>query len=285
MELMTFEQFCDRLILDGVYQGEDSHLYRPNKKPVSRKCLNGYWMTRVRYDGHNYNFMEHRVVWYMHNHYIDPDKEINHIDFNRENNNISNLELVTRKENMRWSVINGRMNTAKGEKSGKSILTNAQAQAIRYLYQEGFLQERIANLFQIPNRNTVSRIVTRKRYDCVPDAETVSEVYEEVVKAQLKSVPAIKDEKDALLCCSIGLASECGEFSDIVIKSVFQGHDFDEIHAISEMGDIMFYLCGLASLMGISFKELMAENLAKVKRRYPNGYNNIDSINRKENDV
>lgn len=284
-KIMSFEEFCDKLISEGVYQGENSHLIRPNGKPVSRKCLNGYWMTRVRCHGHTYSFMEHRVIWYMHNHFIEHDKEINHIDFNRENNNISNLELVTRKENMHWTAVNGRINPPVGEKSGKAILTNAQAQAIRYLYQEGFLQEHIAELFKIPNRNTVSRVVTRKRYDCVPDADTILDVYEEVVKSQLKMSPSIRTEKDALFCCSMGLASECGEIIDVITKSAFQGHDFDEIHAISEMGDILFYLCGLSTLMGISFKELAIENLAKIRKRYPNGYNNLDSINRKEDDI
>jgi len=51
----------------------------------------------------------HRLVWETFNGEIPPDKEIDHIDCNRENNNLNNLRLVTHKENLNNSItINNR---------------------------------------------------------------------------------------------------------------------------------------------------------------------------------
>ena len=45
--------------------------------------------------------MAHRVVWEMFNGRIADDMEIDHIDHSRKNNNISNLRLVTKSDNMK----------------------------------------------------------------------------------------------------------------------------------------------------------------------------------------
>lgn len=65
---MSFTEFCDRLIADGAYQSEkDGHIYRASGNILSRQCRNGYYLLRKQYDGITYHFMEHRVVYYMHN--------------------------------------------------------------------------------------------------------------------------------------------------------------------------------------------------------------------------
>lgn len=46
---------------------------------------------------------------------VNPDElpEVNHLDFNRENNTVSNLEWVTRSQNMKYSARAGRSNNPK----------------------------------------------------------------------------------------------------------------------------------------------------------------------------
>lgn len=46
----------------------------------------------------------HRVVWESYKGVIPKGMEINHIDGNKENNHVANLEVLTRKENMRHAV-------------------------------------------------------------------------------------------------------------------------------------------------------------------------------------
>lgn len=56
----------------------------------------------------------HRTKYYVHRLVVHAffdcdltDKDVNHIDGNKHNNHISNLELCTRKENIRHAVDNG----------------------------------------------------------------------------------------------------------------------------------------------------------------------------------
>lgn len=46
----------------------------------------------------------HRLIWEVVNGEIPKDKEINHLDENKENNAISNLSLVSHLENMEWGT-------------------------------------------------------------------------------------------------------------------------------------------------------------------------------------
>jgi hypothetical protein len=56
---------------------------------------------------------------------------INHIDFNRSNNNISNLEWVTQKQNVIHSHVAGRCPRKNGEAHPRAKLTDIQVEEIR----------------------------------------------------------------------------------------------------------------------------------------------------------
>lgn len=58
--------------------------------------------------------MEHRVVWCWHNGAIPNGLVVNHKDYNRSNNLIDNLELLTQKENTEYSRCH--FNPCRGER-------------------------------------------------------------------------------------------------------------------------------------------------------------------------
>jgi NTP pyrophosphatase (non-canonical NTP hydrolase) len=92
-----------------------------------------------------------------------------------------------------------------------------------------------------------------------------------------------------LLTGSIGLASEGGEFSEIVKKCVFQGKPMDEdtiFHMKRELGDIMWYWISACRSLDLDPNEVIEENVNKLKARYPGGEFDVHySENRQEGDL
>src|SRR6056300_783407 len=92
-----------------------------------------------------------------------------------------------------------------------------------------------------------------------------------------------------LLTGSIGIASEGGEFSEIVKKCVFQGKPMDDetvFHCKRELGDIMWYWVNSCRALGLDPNEVIAENVNKLKARYPGGeFDVYYSENRKDGDL
>jgi len=79
---------------------------------------------------------------------------------------------------------------------------------------------------------------------------------------------------------SQGLAGEAGEVTDIVKKHVWHGHAISRDDVVKELGDVMHYVAGVATLFEIPMEEVLGTNIDKLKKRFPNGFNQEDSIKR-----
>jgi NTP pyrophosphatase (non-canonical NTP hydrolase) len=92
-----------------------------------------------------------------------------------------------------------------------------------------------------------------------------------------------------LLTSGIGLASEGGEFNEIVKKIFFQGKPLDEdniFHMKRELGDIMWYWMNACNALGLDPNDVIAENVHKLESRYPGGsFDAHYSENRKDGDL
>ena len=92
-----------------------------------------------------------------------------------------------------------------------------------------------------------------------------------------------------LLTAGIGLASEGGEFDELVKKMVFQGKPWNEDvrhHMFRELGDVMFYWMEACRAIGVDPNEVIEENVRKLEARYPGGKFTVErSENRKEGDL
>lgn len=278
---MTFVEFCERLKADGALIGADWHLYRKDGKPLSRMCRNGYYMVRKMYDNQMYHFMEHRVIWYICKHYIRDDMVINHKDFDRANNNITNLELVSQKENVRHAVENGRYPDVSGANSPKAALSEAEVQAIRYMAEKGWKQTELAKLFNANNQNLISRVVTGARYGKVQDASSVLAIYPTIV-----AKTSNRDSyRETLSNIGLGIAGEAGEVADALKKHLHHGHDLDVNALLLELGDVMYYICWLCLELGIDFSEICFANMKKLNDRYPDGFSAERSMHRESGDI
>lgn len=109
-------------------------------------------------NGKNKTYAVHRLLGLA---YIDnPDNkpEINHIDGNRVNNIVENLEWVTHAENMQHSYrVNRRTNC--GENNPNAILTEEKVATIRSLFEiDKISRKELAIMFNI-NYQTVAKII------------------------------------------------------------------------------------------------------------------------------
>lgn len=106
---------------------------------------------------------------------------------------------------------------------------------------------------------------------------------------KIAALDGIQLNMPLLLTSSIGLASEGGEFSEIVKKMSFQGKPYTEenrFHMKRELGDIFWYWTNACRALGYDPNDVIAENVSKLEARYPGGkFDAYYSENRKEGDL
>lgn len=87
--------------------------------------------------------------------------------------------------------------------------------------------------------------------------------------------------KDAeLLNAALGLADEAGEFAGHIKKFFFHGHEMGWVDFVEEAGDVMWYLAQAAKALGITLEEIAEGNIGKLKIRYPEKFEDHQSITR-----
>lgn len=95
-----------------------------------------------------------------------------------------------------------------------------------------------------------------------------------------ENMNAVRQEKHALH----GMVSEIGELHGIYQKK-YQGHDFDEHHAMSELGDLLWFIAEYCTSMGWLLEDVMEMNIEKLVARYPDGFEADRSLHRAEGDI
>lgn len=76
-----------------------------------------------------------------------------------------------------------------------------------------------------------------------------------------------------------GMASECGEIHSIYQKQL-QGHEVYEDEVAEELGDLLWFCAELADCIGMDLGDVAEMNIAKLRKRYPEGFDADRSINR-----
>ena len=104
----------------------------------------------------------------------------------------------------------------------------------------------------------------------------------EYQKKAMKSLNPSLNNDEVLLNGVMGLCGESGEVIDILKKHLSQGHELNKEKMIEELGDVAWYLAETAYALGVDLDTVLSNNLKKLSKRYPNGFNVDDSINRSE---
>lgn len=104
-------------------------------------------------------------------------------------------------------------------------------------------------------------------------------------KEAMKLLNPKLDNKDVLINGVMGLCGESGEVIDIVKKWLAQGHQLDKERMKSELGDVAWYLAETATALDVPLEQIFQANLDKLHKRYPQGFNTEDSVNRAGDDL
>lgn len=96
--------------------------------------------------------------------------------------------------------------------------------------------------------------------------------YQLAVERTLKSDhdPAMKR-----LAVTLGLCGEAGEVAEIVKKRYLHGRPMDVAKLAEELGDVLWYVAGVASSYGIELSDVAEFNIDKLKQRYPDGFQEL----------
>lgn len=157
---------------EGIYEASSEGRIRriahiPNARPAPyylRELSHpgGYRMVALHKDKKQRHRLIHRLVMAaFHGH---SKLEVNHLDGNKRNNGLLNLEYVTKQNGEHAS----RMKLSpRGERQGGSKLTESQVLEIRKLRSQGHTLQALADRFRVNNMN-IHYIVTRKTWKHLP---------------------------------------------------------------------------------------------------------------------
>lgn len=87
---------------------------------------------------------------------------------------------------------------------------------------------------------------------------------------------------DSMLHGILGLVGESGEVVDLVKKHLYQGHPIDKTKLKEELGDILWSLTLTAFSLDTSLEQIAENNIEKLQKRYPDGFDAERSIQREK---
>ncbi len=83
------------------------------------------------------------------------------------------------------------------------------------------------------------------------------------------------------IIAALGLAGEAGEFANMIKKLTAHGHAIPAEEFAEELGDVLWYLAEAATACGLTLHDIAEQNVNKLKARYPEGFSQERSRNRK----
>jgi hypothetical protein len=112
--------------------------------------------------------MSHRLIWIIHYGLItDSSLVINHIDGNKLNNSISNLELVSVTKNLRHALNTGLLVMPQAEEKVNSVFTNQQVREFRKMFFACEITQKAISEIVGCNKSTVQYMLVGKTYKSV----------------------------------------------------------------------------------------------------------------------
>ena len=122
----------------------------------------GYYMISVSNNNKSKPYRVHRLLAQTFKENMCNYEEVNHIDGNKLNNDLLNLEWCNHKQNMEHAFRIGLANNS-GENNGMAKLKNVDIPIIRQMLSDGISQYKIASQFNV-SRSAILMIKIRSKW-------------------------------------------------------------------------------------------------------------------------
>lgn len=127
-----------------------------------------------------------------------------------------------------------------------------------------------------------------RRIKRIAKVDKVEGITEEAYRAFVRSLQAplvrglvpVTNEEDVVLHGLLGLAGEIGELIEEVIHHLWYGKEYNKAHILEELGDVLHFMTYLMIEHKWTLQDVMDGNVAKLEKRYPDGFNTEDAIKR-----
>ncbi len=176
---MAREKWKDIPGYEGLYQVSDQGRVRSLQRIVPRKNGKGLFVRgRIRKNvGRNKTNkplaimickdctqtgkLVHRLVWEAFNGPLPSNLEINHKNGRKQDNRLSNLEVITHKENMEHASRMGFMYPCRGELNASTELTDQNVMEIKWAFKKTFVSKvaEISRKYKV-SENVIKNIVS-----------------------------------------------------------------------------------------------------------------------------
>lgn len=150
---------CDNYLISN--QGKARRI--DSNRTLKPTNVDGYLQVKLSKNGKVLSRKLHILVGRLFISNPENKKSINHINCNKSDNRIENLEWVTQKENIQHAWKNGLMNSKIGNNNSNTKIKEEEILAIKEMHSQGYSQRNIAKKFAVCQA-TICFILNNKRY-------------------------------------------------------------------------------------------------------------------------
>lgn len=131
---------------------------------------------------------------------------------------------------------------------------------------------------------TRAKLENKQLKDILKHASEYSYIMRAYILDVKRTMPDELKKQDRINNICYGLGGESGEILDYLKKVFYHKQVFNPKILSEEIGDLFWYICALMYEYDLDFTQILRQNIEKRKKRYPNGFNPLDSLLRKDKD-
>lgn len=98
----------------------------------------------------------------------------------------------------------------------------------------------------------------------------------------MRTAADLGSTRDNLLHAMLGLMDEVGELAKTMKAELAYGKELDINNLVEETGDVLWFTALMCNNLGVPMSYVAMNNLAKLRRRYPDAFSEADALARKD---